>query len=162
MCTDWEKSSLRAALGKRTWGSWWMKSHTRASSMFLQPGRPTVSQVASKEGWPVESERWLSVLCPCSCEAPFGVLHPGLGASAQDSSGAVGVGPEEGHKDDPRAGSSLLWVKLEGAGLVFLEEGSGETLLQPSSIWGELINSRALIWSGMMASNWKRGDLVKY
>jgi len=26
MCIGWEKSSLRAALPRRTWGTWWMKS----------------------------------------------------------------------------------------------------------------------------------------
>jgi len=36
------------------------------------------------------------------------VLHPGLEASAQGRHGSVGAGPEEGRKDDPRAGIPLL------------------------------------------------------
>jgi len=44
----------------------------------------------------------------CSGETLSGVLCPALEPSAQGRPGAVGVGPEEGHENDPRAGTPLL------------------------------------------------------
>jgi len=43
-----------------------------------------------------------------SGETPPRVLHPALKSPAREGHGAVGVGPEDGHKDDLRAGEPLL------------------------------------------------------
>jgi len=43
-----------------------------------------------------------------SGEIPPGVLCPALEPSAQLRQGPVGVGPEKGHKNDVRDGTSLL------------------------------------------------------
>ena len=51
-----------------------------------------------------------------SGETPLGVLCPALELPAQEGHGAIGVGPGEGHKDDPRA--PLLLGKAEGLGAV--------------------------------------------
>ena len=42
-----------------------------------------------------------------SGETQPGVLRPALEPSAQDRHGAVGGGPEEGHKNDQKDGTSL-------------------------------------------------------
>jgi len=43
-----------------------------------------------------------------SGEIPPGILRPALELPAQEGHGAVGEGPEEVHKNDPRAGAPLL------------------------------------------------------
>ncbi|GAB0177846.1 cell surface A33 antigen [Grus japonensis] len=54
----------------------------------------------------------------CSRETPPGVPYPALGPSVQDVLGPVRVGPEEGHEDDQRAGTFLLWRQAERVGAV--------------------------------------------
>jgi len=54
----------------------------------------------------------------CSGETPPGVLRPILEPAAQEGHGAVGAGPEEGRKNDPRAGAPLLSGKAERVGAV--------------------------------------------
>ena len=59
--TGWGMKGLRAALPRRTWGCWWMKSWTWASNARSQPRRPTVSWAASKAAWPAG---WGRGFCP--------------------------------------------------------------------------------------------------
>ena len=59
-------------------------------------------QVASREG------EVIVPLYSAPCKAPAGILCPGLGPPVQEGRGALGAGPEEGHKDDQRAGAPFL------------------------------------------------------
>jgi len=59
-----------------------------------------------KRGQQVEVGDSASLLC--SGEIPPGVLHPALDPPAPEGHGAVRVGPEEEHKNDLRAGVTLL------------------------------------------------------
>jgi len=62
-----------------------------------------------------EGEDSASLLC--SPETPPGVLGPVMVSPAQEERRVVGADPEEGHKDDPRAGApswgSPAWRRLQ-------------------------------------------------
>jgi len=55
------------------------------------------------------ASRSREVILPlCSGETSPGVLCPAMEPSAQERHGAVGAGPEEGHKNDQNGGTPLL------------------------------------------------------
>ena len=72
----------------------------------LQPGRPTASWVVPTEGQRQGEEGDCPPLL-CPREVPHGVLRPGLELQHKDAK-LLGVGSEEGQKDDQRAGGPLL------------------------------------------------------
>jgi len=60
-----------------------------------------------------------------------GVLRPDVESAVQERHGPVGACPEEGHKNDPRDGTALLWGQAERAGAV--QPGEEKALRRPHS-----------------------------
>jgi len=58
----------------------------------------------------------------CSRETPPGVLCSALESSAQERHRPVGVGPEEGHKDNQKVEYLFYEEKLQKLGLFCLEK----------------------------------------
>ena len=79
-------------------------------------GQPCPGLHQNKRGQQVEGGDSGSLLC--SGKTPPGLLHPALEPSAQERHGPVGACPEEGHKNDLRAGAPLLCGKAERVGAV--------------------------------------------
>ena len=79
------------------------------------PGRPTVSWATSKDEWPGDSGGIRGGIITLGSalvrQKLCGVLCPGLGLSPQERCITAGDGPEVGHRDDQRAGSTSLMKK---------------------------------------------------
>jgi len=67
----------------------------------------------------------------CADEISPGVLHPDGESSVQERREAVGVCPEEGHKNNPRDGTPPLCGQAERAGAV--QPGEEKALGRPES-----------------------------
>ena len=92
--TGWVENGWRAALRRRTWEYWWMKSWTWPNNPHWQPRRPTGPWAASPAAW---AAGWGRGFCPSAplWRDPPGVLCPALEPSAQDRPGPVGAGSEK-------------------------------------------------------------------
>jgi len=141
--TDWQNNSFRAALHRRTWGSWWMKIWIQSSSVHLQPGRPTVSWAASKDNCPAGKGKWLSpTTLPLWGPIWSKASKPGAPSTGRMQScwnGSRG-GPWRWPEDWSTCPVKKGWG--DGACLAWRREVSKETLLWPCSTWRELTSKR--------------------
>ena len=79
-------------------------NRTRECALAVRKANCTLGYVKSSM-----AIRSREVILPlCSGRTPLGILHPALQPSAQERHGAVGAGPEEGHKNDQKDGTPLL------------------------------------------------------
>ena len=83
------------------------KLHTsRQCALTAQEAKLYPGLHEKKRGQQVEGGGSAPLLC--SHETPHGVLCPAPESAAQQRHGPVAVVPEEGHKDDEKAGAPLL------------------------------------------------------
>ena len=129
MNTGWGMRGLRAALLRRTWGYWWIKSWTWATNTRLQPRRATVSWAASRVAWPAGQGRGFCPSAPVWWD-PIWSPASSSGALSTGKTWTCWAGPEEGHKNDQRALTPLLWGKAERVGAV--QPGEEKALRRPN------------------------------
>ena len=79
---------------------------TQQCALAVQKANRTLGCIKKQHGHQVEGGHSSNLLC--SNETAPGVLCPALEPSAQEGHASVRVGPEEGQKNVPRAGASLL------------------------------------------------------
>lgn len=122
---------LRAALWMKSWGSWSIKTEIWAGSVHWHPRKP-ISPYSQKHCQQVKGCDTPPLVY--FCETALGVLCPALGPLAQERQGTFGVSPEEGHKNNQRAGVPLPWGRTETVRVVQLKEkeGSGEHYYAPN------------------------------
>jgi len=94
---------------------WAVRGLSYSSSFWTQHSFVSLVQSPSCQGS-------LSKAASCQCATWLTKKIPkqpqNWSTKAQKGCGVVGAGPEEGHRDDQRAGAPPLWKKAEGSGLV--------------------------------------------
>ena len=125
--TGWAQNGLRAALSRRTWGSWLISSSTWPSNLCWQPRKPTVSRAASSAARPAGRERWF---CPSALVwwDPTWSPASSSGALRAEKTWTCKSRSRGGHKNDQRTGTPLMRKGWESWGWsAWRREGSRKT-----------------------------------
>ncbi|KAK4815346.1 LOW QUALITY PROTEIN: hypothetical protein QYF61_000178 [Mycteria americana] len=129
----WVVNGLRAALQRRTRILVDEKLDMNQQMCTCSPESQLYPSLHKKK-WGQQVKGGDSAPLLCSCETPPGVLHPVLASPAQERHGPVGAGPEEGHKNDQRAGTPLLKAERVGVVQPGEEKAPRKTLSWPFNI----------------------------
>ena len=121
----WEQPYWEGLEGTGGWKAW----HKPPVCTHSPEGQPYPGLHQEKHGQ--DSEGGDSATQLLSSETPPGVLCRDLEPPAQEGYGAFGACPEEGHKDDQRAGAPPLWGKAERVGAV--QPGEEKAAARPYS-----------------------------
>ena len=105
-----EDERIECSPAKNNLGVLVMASWTWASNVLSQLRKPAIPQAASKEAWPAGHGRW-----SCTTAQHWWGLTWST-ASRCGVLSTVGVCLQEGHKNDQRDGTPLLWGQAERAG----------------------------------------------
>jgi len=106
---------------------WWEAQYDPAMCACSPGGQPYPGLHQKHHGQQVGE----GILSLCFGETLPRVLCPALEPSGQERHGPVEAGPEEGHKNDQRDGTPLLWGKAERVGVV--QSGEENSLGRPYS-----------------------------
>ena len=126
--TGWVESGSKAALRRRIWGYWWMRSSTWADNVRLQPKKPTVPWAASRAAWPAGWGRGFCPFTPLSWDPTWSPASSSWMCWSRSRGG-----PQRRSEGCSTSATRTGWGSWGCS--AWRREGSGVTLEQPARTW---------------------------